>query len=344
MSAAIPLLRHAMAPLREALSWPGVEDVAVNRPGEAWVRRGTWDRLDLPGLDLPTLEGVAILGGALRRQDVGRHAPLLGTELPEGERLQVVMAPCVPAGTISLTIRKPGGAVAPLPSLGTRYDTAGWNAWAGRAEAVAQRRSELLDRFDAGDAAAFLEAAVRHRLNVLLCGATGSGKTSVGKMLMGAIGADERIVTIEDALELVVPQPNHVRLLYSQGGAGPGVADLLVASLRMRPDRVMLQELREPAAAMTYVMEIMAGHPGSITTIHGDDPVQAARRLFALVKGAPGGAAMDDATLLTMIGGAVDLIVPLHNHGSTYSIREMWFRDDVARRGEALADLLRVTA
>lgn len=339
MSEAIPLLAHAMADLAPSLADPNTEELCVNLPHQGWWRRrGQWTRLDLPNLDYLALEGIAILAGALRGQDVGLQRPLLATELPGGERLQVCLPPSVPKGTISLTIRKPGSEVAPLALAGRRYRSETWNRWAARGAPA--ERAGLLALFDQGDLIAFLGAAVRARLNMLMGGATGSGKTSMSKTLLAEIDPAERILTIEDALELTVPQPNHVRLLYAQGGAGVTVRDLLVASMRMRPDRVVLQELREPAAAMTYVMEIMSGHPGSITTIHGGNPTEVARRLFAQVKGAPEGAAMDDTTLVSLIEGAVDLIVPFHNSGETYSIRECWFRDDAARRGERLRDLI----
>jgi type IV secretion system protein VirB11 len=248
------------------------------------------------------------------------------------------MPPAVPKGSISLTIRKPGGSVAPLSAAEERYQTKGWNRWAERGTPAA--RTELLALYDAGDLVAFLRAGVRARINMLMGGATGSGKTSMGKTLLAEIDPRERILTIEDTLELVVPQSNHVRLLYSQGGSGVTVGDLLVASLRMRPDRVMLQELREPAAAMTYCMEVMSGHPGSITTIHGEDAAIVARKLFALVKGSPEGAAMDDATLVSLLEGAVDLIVPFHNDGTVYSIKECWLKDNAARNGQRLRDLI----
>ena len=186
---------------------------------------------------------------------------------------------------------------------------------------------------------------VRAKRNILFCGATGGGKTTLSKTLTSEIPRQERILTIEDALELVVPHGNCVRLLYSKGGLTMGgvTADaLLQATLRMRPDRVLLQELRDDAA-WVYLNEVMTGHPGSLTTIHGADAPQAMRRLFNLVKGTPQGAAYGDDTLAAMIGTAVDAIVPLHNDAGAYSIREVWFADDAARRGEAAVNLLRAT-
>ncbi len=344
MTYAAAQLDFALAPLACALADPRTEELCVNRPGEFWLRQGgCFARHDAAELDFGLLEGVAILAGALRNQNVGAEHPLCSTDLPTGHRLQVVLPPAVAPGTVSLTFRRPSDAVAPLVDLAGRYDTSRWNRWDHRR---AQRQADsvgLLSLFDAGDAVGFFRGLVHARRNILFCGATGGGKTTLSKTLTSEIPRHERILTIEDALELVVPHGNCVRLLYSKGGltAGGVTADtLLQATLRMRPDRVLLQELRDDAA-WVYLNEVMTGHPGSLTTIHGADAPQALRRLFNLVKGAPQGAAYGDDTLAAMIGTAVDAIVPLHNDAGAYSIREVWFADDAARRGEVAADLLR---
>lgn len=341
-SPAAPLLRYLMAPIAPALMDSTTEEVAINRPGEAWVRqRGRFARHEV-ALDLAALEEIAVLAGALRRQEVGTTSPLCATELPRGERLQICLPPAVPVGTVSLTIRKPGVAVAPISAVGSRYRVDGWNCWKRRD--TARDHNGLLALFDGGDIEAFLAAAVRARLTILLCGATGSGKTTMSKTLISAIDPDERIVTIEDTLELVISQPNHVRLLYSKdnlSGARIDAEGLLQASLRMRPDRVLLQELRDDAA-WTYVNEVVSGHPGSITTIHGADGPQAFKRLFALLKGSSKGAGWNDRTLIDLLAAAIDLIIPFENTGTTYRIGKVWFAADAARRGETAADLLRL--
>jgi type IV secretion system protein VirB11 len=183
---------------------------------------------------------------------------------------------------------------------------------------------------------------VRNRLTMLLCGATGSGKTTMGKTLIAAIPSHERLITIEDTLELVIPHANHVRLLYAKSGIGLGgvtAEALLQASLRMRPDRILLGEMRDDAA-WTYVNEVVSGHPGSISTIHGANPVQGFKKLFSLVKGSPQGAALEDRTLIDMLSAAIDVIVPFHTTGEVFEIGEVWLAADARRRGETVADLL----
>ena len=344
-SEAAPQLRHLLKPILHWLDDPATEEIAINKPGEVFVRqKGIFAQHDLT-LDYDDLEDIAILAGALRRQDVGPRSPLCATELPGGERLQICLPPSVPNGTVSLTIRRPGTSVSALADVGKRYHTSRWNKWETRRDTEAKHHAEVLAYYDNGDIEGFFEACVRNRLTMLLCGATGSGKTTMGKTLISAIPPHERLITIEDTLELVIPHENHVRLLYSKSGIGLGgvtAEALLQASLRMRPDRILLGEMRDDAA-WTYLNEVVSGHPGSISTIHGGNPVQGFKKLFSLVKGSEQGAALEDKTLIEMLSAAIDVIVPFHTTGEVYEIGEVWLAADARRRGETVATLLAET-
>ena len=339
-SPAAPHLRHLIEPLQGWLSDPSTEEIAINRPYEAWVRQhGTFTRHDVR-LDLQDLQSIAVLAGALRRQNVGRSSPLLAAELPNGERIQVCLFPVVPHGTISLTIRKPSSSVVPLEAAGSRYGTAEWN------KAKDTRRSRNMDRllalFDSGDLIGFLEQCVRARLNILLTGPTGSGKTTLASSLVAAIDPEERLISIEDVLELAITQPNHVRLLFQRDDTAGTVVDaevLLQACLRMRPDRVFLAEIRGPEA-WTYVAGVMPPHPGSISTIHGHSAASAFRRLFALCKSSPTGSSLDDRTLGVLVSDTIDVVVPLREDHGAFSISGVWFVGDALRRGESAVKLL----
>ncbi len=343
------LARHA-APLIAALLSPldqfardDVEEICINRPEECFVRRD--GRFEQHGVQLnfDELYDVAVLAAAHGNQDVGPERPLLAVDLPDGSRLQAVIPPCVPDGTVSLTIRRHSSSIAPLESLPRRYRTDGWNQWEKRHETRRQRNARLLALYDDGDLIEFLTEAVRTRCTMLLTGATGSGKTTMLKTLVSIIDPGERLITIENAPELTITQPNHVRLLYSHGGQGTAKVtqkDLLEAYLRMRPDRGFVGELRDPEAAYTFVHEVGTGHPGSSTTIHGKDAGQAFRRLFNLVKGSEAGRGYDDDTIVALLDGAIDIIVPFQERAGEFAIGQVWLRPDAERRGKTVAELM----
>ncbi|WFR98261.1 P-type DNA transfer ATPase VirB11 [Rhizobium tumorigenes] len=340
-----PQLRILLKPIWEWLDDPRTEEIAINRPGEAFVRRaGAFTKFPLP-VSYDDLEDIAILAGALRKQDVGPRNPLCATELPDGERLQICLPPTVPSGTVSLTIRRPSSRVSGLREVSSRYNAPMWNQWQNRKKRRDHHDEAILRHYDNGDLEKFLHACVVGRLTMLLCGPTGSGKTTMSKTLISAIPPHERLITIEDTLELVIPHENHVRLCYSKNGAGLGAVtaeDLLQASLRMRPDRILLGEMRDDAA-WAYLSEVVSGHPGSISTIHGANPIQGFKKLFSLVKSSAQGAGLEDRTLIDMLATAIDVIIPFRAYDDVYEVGEIWLAADARRRGETIGDFLNQT-
>jgi type IV secretion system protein VirB11 len=336
-SPAAPLLEYLMRPLEPWLEDPATEDIAINRPDEAWVyQHGAWGCNRVP-FDYEELESIAILAGALRQQDVGPESPLLDEKLPDGERLCVCLPPAVPHGTISLTLRKHQDTVVPLSEVNDRYRTEHWAEW--RSERTVRNLDRPMAAYAAGDFENFLRVAVEEHLNILFAGPTGVGKTTLGKSVIDAIDRSERVITIEDTEELGGLPPNHVRLLYARHDAGFGHEALLQTTMRMRPKRIILGELRDDAA-MTWVKYICTGHPGAVTTIHGSSAGEAFRRLYQLVKSTPDGVAIDDKTLLGMLADAIDVIIPLREIGAgpkSRGIGAVWFAGDARRRGSTIA-------
>ena len=193
-----------------------------------------------------------------------------------------MIPPATARNTVSITIRKPSSVSLSMDDMeaGGLFE----NVMVSTDQKLGD--DSLLTTYRSGQYRAFLEGAVLGRKNIIISGATGSGKTTLSKTLIRHISADERLISIEDTPELTIPQPNHVRLFYSKGGQGLaklGAKDLLESCLRMRPDRVLLQELRD-GTAFYYIRNVNSGHPGSITTVHADSTALAFEQLTLLVK------------------------------------------------------------
>lgn len=315
----------ALDPLSAFLDDSGITEIVVNRPGVLMAEReGRWETHRLPSL---TFEWCLDLAKLLRNrasQDITEAQPLLGAQLPDGQRVQVVIPPAVPAGTVSITIRRPSATVFSLPELLVKGAFAATSREQslllepGERErletALAPPDRELLDLFHAADWEAFFTLAVRGRKNIVSSGATGSGKTTLGNALAALIPRHERIVTVEDVPEMRIAQENQVNLSYPKGGNGVSQLtprDLLEAALRMRPDRVLLAELRGDEAFFFIQNVLNSGHPGTITTVHATRAKLAFRRLALMIKGSPEGGGLDLADIATTLDALVDIVVQM---------------------------------
>ena len=198
---------------------------------------------------------------------------------------------------------------------------------------LTSEEEELVRLRDRGEWRAFLEQAVKSRRNIVIAGATGSGKTTLAKGLVACIPPDERILTIEDTPELTIPHANHVRLLYAKDGLGIarlGPRELLESALRMRPDRILLQELRD-GSAFTYLRTVNSGHPGSITTVHADSARLAFEQLTLLVKESAEGRELDREDIRRLLHLSVDVVVHMTRRDGRYRISEVYY-DPAAKR------------
>jgi type IV secretion system protein VirB11 len=317
-------LRLLIEPLQAWLDDPHVTEICINQPGEVWVeRRGEWGLHPMPSLDFGALDSIATLAAAMTHQDVGPDHPLCATALPDGQRVQICRPPAVGPGQISITIRRPSSF---RPTLGTLEGKGLFKQATGHE----RHDAAMAGAYHASDSCAFLSAAILARKNILICGATGSGKTTLARALIEAIPREERLVTIEDTPEWeAIPQRNRVALFYSKGDQGSARVrseDLLEASLRMRPDRVLMQELRD-GAAFAYLRGVVAGHPGSITTLHAQSAAGAFDALRLMVRQHPAGATLADADVRALLSQMVDIVVHCERHGNAFGVSEVWWKE-----------------
>ena len=175
----------------------------------------------------------------------------------------------------------------------------------------------------ATDVDAFLKRLVTERLNIIVSGGTSTGKTELGRRLLSLVPENERIVTIEDSLELLPAQPNAVSLIAQRDDSSARSADkLLQATLRLRPDRIILGELRGSEAA-TFLDAINTGHSGSFTTLHAHSARKAMDRLALLVMAQ--GTRLSFAEVIRYLETSIDVILQMGRQGECRGIMEMYF-------------------
>ena len=268
-----------LGPLEPLLADPRVNDVLVNGPGPVWVERsGRLERtqleLDRPAIDLLVERVVAPLG---LRAD--RTSPVVDARLPDGSRVHVVLPPLAVDGP-AVTIRRFGAAAIPL------------------------------GEFCSPGVADLLAAAVDAGLNMVVCGGAGAGKTTLLNALCGHLAFGERVVTVEDTAELRLPGEHVVRLetrpASPDGLAAVGVRELVRAALRMRPDRIVVGEVRG-TEALDMLQAMNTGHDGSLSTVHANGTGDALRRIETMAL--MGSIDLPLPAVREQVLGALDLLV-----------------------------------
>lgn len=317
-------LRIYLEPCLAQLERPDVTDIYINAPGELWAETlgGATEHHLVPDLTEGLLWRLARQVASLTHQGISREHPLLAARLPDGARIQFV-APPATRGPMAVAIRKHVSAdmmLADFAAAGAFSQTRG-NAAADPADAA------LRTLHDAGDWAGFLAAAVRARKTVIVSGGTSTGKTTFLNALLREVPPRERLVLIEDTPELVLRHDNAIGLVAVRGALGEAAVtalDLLTASLRLRPDRIILGELRG-GEAFAFLRAINTGHPGSLTTIHADSPDGAVEQLAMLVLQDRG--ALKRSDVVDYIGRIVDVVVQLSRHSGHRAVSEVRWRE-----------------
>ena len=302
-------LATGLGPLEPLLADPAVDEVMVNGPSSVWVERhGRLERSDVAFAgDADLMHAIERILAPLGRR-VDEASPLCDARLADGSRVNVVIPPLALPGPC-LTIRR------------------------------FRRHGFSLDDLVAGGTlspvvAGFLAHCVRARVSILVSGGTGSGKTTTLGALSGALPEGERIVTIEDAAELRLRQPHVVRLEARppnlEGGGEVTIRQLVRNALRMRPDRIVVGEVRGPEA-LDMLQALNTGHDGSLTTVHANSPPDALRRLETLALMA--GVGLPHGAVREQVAGALQLVV--HQARGADGRRRIESVAEVVRLGDA---------
>jgi type IV secretion system protein VirB11 len=312
--------------ITKILSKEGIAEISINKPNEAWVeKRGDMFRVEMPGYDLKHLKALAKLIAQATDQKISEEQPLLSATLPDGQRIQVVMPPATENTSVIMSIRKPSDlkwSLEDYEKMGCFDSTS--------AKAIVDMNNTVLSKLlKHGMIKQFLYKAIFSKKNIIISGGTSTGKTTFTNACLRAIPKVERLISCEDAREIDLSAfPNRVHLLASKGGQGRAnvtTQDLIECCLRLRPERIIVGELRG-SEAFAFLRAINTGHPGSISTLHADTPAMALQQLKMMVLQA--GLGMPPSDIVDYIRNVVEIVVQLkRGQKGRRFISEIYFKD-----------------
>lgn len=317
-------LETYLTPLKNIFAEDGVAEISINTPGEAWIEKfGDMYKIPLPEFDFEHLKGLARLVAQSTEQRVSEEAPLLSATLPNGFRIQVVFPPACESGKVVMSIRKGSTLNWNLDD----YEKMGAFNHTAVEEVEDPNDAVLSQMLQENRIKEFLINAIKWKKNIIISGGTSTGKTTFTNACLKTIPQDERLITCEDAREIILDHhPNKVHLIASKGGQGRAnvtTQSVIEACLRLRPDRIIVGELRG-TEAFSFLRAINTGHPGSISTLHADTPAMALEQLKLMVMQA--GLGMPPAEVKQYILQVVDIVIQLKRTGKVRHISEIYFK------------------
>ena len=311
--------------LTEFLANSLVTEIVINRPQQLITESNQgWQYHCVKAITFEYCQRLAKLIATYSGQKLDASHPILSATLPNGERVQIAIPPVTKAGCVSLTIRKPAKCVFTLYN----YERQGYfKQCQCNEESQVDELSKLKQK---GDMVGFLKQAIAQRKNIIVSGATGSGKTTFFRSLLSLVPDNERLISIEnvDELQLYRTHSNSVSLFYSAGQQGISPVtqkQLLEASLRMKPDRIFVAELIRGDEAFYFLRNINSGHPGSITTMHAGSPQLALEQLVLMLKESQAGSSLSRKDIKQLLHLCVDVIVQLQNINGQRFVSEVYY-------------------
>jgi len=320
-------LQQYLGIFQKFLNDPEVSEICVNKPGQVWIERSGVPEMEFIEDSEITNDILWRLGRLVANfsdQSIALDKPLLSASLPTGERIQFATPPVSRLG-VALSIRKQ---VVKDMNLDDYRKMGAFDGLKTNSNASKKAKKKLDGLYQNHEYQEFIATATRQKKNIIISGGTSTGKTTLLNAILKEIDTSERIVTIEDTPEVLPPHKNHLSLLASKGDQGQSrvtIQDLLEASLRFRPDRVLLGELRGKEA-YSFLRAVNTGHPGSISTVHADTPHGAMEQICLMVMQANLGLSHDQ--IMAYISSIVDIVVQMKREGGKRFISEIWYPDN----------------
>ena len=302
-----------LKPLESWLSDPEISEILLNQPKEIWIeKQGKLVSHSVPEFTESHLFRLFQLIANENQQQLSNEFPLLSGSLSDGSRVQLCLPPTSKHYAFAIRRKVVQNFSLRDYKQGHFYGAVKRVQLNKSHEALRQEEGELIDAYERGDWDDFIRNAILKKKNIVVSGGTSSGKTTFLNACLKEIPNQERLVILEDTRELDVPHQNQVQLLASKGLQGEAkvtMQDLVQASLRLRPDRILMGEIRG-AEILDFVSACSTGHEGSMTSIHASDPEMAFRRMVQMVKlnNVP---SMSDQDILEMLKSVVDIVIQL---------------------------------
>jgi type IV secretion system protein VirB11 len=319
-------LYRALAPIGRFLNDPQVVEISINGPGDVYIERlgaEFMEHFDIPALTAAEIRNIGERVAASTHQFISPTNPILSAALPSGERIQVILPPAAPVGG-AISIRKQ---VVSDFTLEQYRDSGGLDKVSVSVGGLSDIDRKLVAHQRANEIYEFIDLAIKSRISMLISGGTSTGKTTFLNACLKSIDPAERIMTLEDTRELFPVQPNVVHLIASKGDQGTAnltIQHLLEASLRMRPDRLFVGEIRG-AEAFSFLRAINTGHPGSMSTVHADTPIGAYEQLVMMMHQSGMGAGFSKEDLLSYIRMVIPIVIQLRKDGGKRGVSEIYF-------------------
>ena len=292
----------------------GVTEICINEEGIIFYEQSSiWHKKECPNNHSDTLIsglGTLLINHLKQNQKFDKNNPMLSQTMPDGERVQLVIPPA--AEHASLTVRIPSKQVFSME----QYADFGLFEQIEQISSISDEDKELKELLNQKKFRLFLEKAVDYRKNILVSGATGSGKTTFMKTLISLIDPNERIITIEDARELFIDHKNKVHLVYPKNKKDENekvtAKSCLEATLRMKPDRIILAEVRGDEA-FYFIRACSNGHSGSMTSCHADSALMAYEQLALMVSASKDVAGLSYGVIKHLIMMTIDISIHFAN-------------------------------
>lgn len=318
----IKALEKHLEPLKPFLQTAGVTEICINQPGLVFVEKdGSFTRHEIQILEFSFLEALANLIAEFNHKTFPH--PLLSGYLPTGERVQCIMPPACEKNNVIYSIRCHSRREI---SLQDYKETGVLDEFATVSKDPAKETEALLKQLHAKrNIAEFLKLAVSTKKNMIISGGTGTGKTTFLNACLKLIPDTERLITVEDTREVKVAQKNKVHLLFNEDDKNITAAKLFKACLRLRPDRILLSELRG-SEAWSFLRAANSGHPGSISTVHADTPEGCFDQLVFMMQQA--GSNSSEEKLRTYIQSIIPIVIQLKRSTSSkrfVEVAEIYF-------------------